>query len=277
MNRITENSCNSQPRAVTDRARASSCWSSMNCWTAPSGSLKASIASWALMLKPNVSLRKLHGTGDVALGVGQQLGDLRPDERADGGDEQEEDDHDPEQDQRRRRAASPAAAGEAVDSGLDGQRQEQRDRQEDDEVVEPGPDRPDDEGGEGTRPEDDRRRDDPARHSSFRWRDVGSGSATAPLAARNGCGPRLTGSSSPESALRVGFDNRHHVRRTEQILGEIAPRRGDDAALESEPAGHLGELGGELLGDRRTVEPGCRGRLRPRSPAPAGPRRRGRP
>jgi hypothetical protein len=59
VNRITENSCSSQPRAVTERARASSCWSLMNCWTAPSGSLKASIASWALMLKPKVSLRKL--------------------------------------------------------------------------------------------------------------------------------------------------------------------------------------------------------------------------
>ena len=74
------------------------------------------------------------------------------------------------------------------------------------------------------------RRDDPPRHPPVAGRDRGAaGSATAPLAGRNGRGSSLPGSSSPGRALRVGFDNRHHVRRIEQVLGEIAPRRRDDA------------------------------------------------
>ena len=58
MNSSTENTCSSTPRTVTESCTARSCWLSMNCCTRPSGSLKASIASRALISVLNVSLTK---------------------------------------------------------------------------------------------------------------------------------------------------------------------------------------------------------------------------
>ena len=61
-------------------------------------------------VQPERVVEELDRVGDVALGVREQLGDLRPDERADGGEEDDERDEDAEQDRRGRRPAPPAAA-----------------------------------------------------------------------------------------------------------------------------------------------------------------------
>ena len=116
---------------------------------------------------PNVSLIVLDGVGDVRLGVRQQVGDLRADERADGDDEHEEHRQHAEQDQRRRRAPPPAPPGQPVDAGLDGERQEHRDGEQDEEAVELAPEEAHGEGAEEPAPEDERRRHDPARQPAL--------------------------------------------------------------------------------------------------------------
>ncbi len=101
------------------------------------------------------------GVGDVGLGVLQQIGDLGADDRAHRTDEHQQQEDRTEQDQRRRPAAPPAAASQAVDTGFDRQRAEQRDQQQQHQAVDPIPQVLHQPGAQEPDPEHDDRRHDP--------------------------------------------------------------------------------------------------------------------
>ena len=162
MNSSTENSCSSTPSAVTDRLMALACWSLMNSWTEPFGIVEVLDDRAGVEVGAERVVDRLDGVGDVLLGVRQQVGDLRGDERADGGDEQDEQPEDPEQDQRRRRAPPPAPAGQPVDAGLDGEGQEHRDGDEHEQAVQAVPEEAGSDRAEEAEPEHDHRRHHPA-------------------------------------------------------------------------------------------------------------------
>ena len=138
----------------------------MNSWTAPSGSLKSSITSWASRFVPNVSLIVSTvsvmyvsescsrsaiceptsvpiaptNTRNIAI-TPNRISAVAP-------------------------PPPPTPSGQPVDAGLDGERQEHRDGEEHEEAAQLAPEEPDGHRPEEPAPEDDDGRDDPPRQAA---------------------------------------------------------------------------------------------------------------
>ena len=127
----------------------------MNCCTGTVGVVELVDHLLGVEVRAERVVDGIDGVPDVGLGVLQQVGDLRSDERADGDDEDEEHCGDAEQDERRRRPAPPTPPGEPVHARLDGERQEHRDDEQHEQAVQLAPEVADGEGDEESAPEND--------------------------------------------------------------------------------------------------------------------------
>ena len=134
---------------------------------------------------------------------------------------------DAEQDQCRRPAPPPAPRRQPVDTGFDGEREEQRDQQQHHQPAEVLPQRHGGDGDEEAEPEQRDRRAAPS----------------AASATRSDSGASVTHSRS--------------VAACSASAGERSPRAVHlDALVEVEPAGHQPQLVDQLVGDVRLVDAG---------------------
>ncbi len=107
-------------RAWSDSCTTLSCWLSMNRWTGPCSSVEVVDDLLRVEFRAERVVDRVDRVADVGLGVLEQIGDLRADQRADRSDEDSGSEQHTEQDERGRAAASPAASAmESVDPRLD--------------------------------------------------------------------------------------------------------------------------------------------------------------
>ena len=159
-------------------------------------------------VRPERVVDRVDGVGDVRLGVLEQVGDLRADERPDRADEHEEHRQHPEEDQRRRAPSPPPPLGQPVHAGLDGQCEEHRDGQQHDEPAQLAPEEREGHRREKPAPEDDDGRDDPARE--------------APVHRRSG---EVVSGRGRRNEVRGGLVLVRHPRSVPRAWCRGAPRR----------------------------------------------------